>query len=98
MISATSLAALAGLAGLANAHMFMISPTRYSTPAATNGPLLADGSNYPCQNAGGGYEGVTNTYALGSSQSLAFEGTAVHGGGSCQISLSTDMSPTASSK
>lgn len=97
MISAIGFAVV-GLAGLANAHMFMAEPTRFSSPAATNGPLLADGSNFPCQNAGGGYEGVVNTYELGSSQQLRLQGVAVHGGGSCQISLTTDAAPTKSSK
>jgi len=98
MIPAKISAALAGLFSLAHGHMFLANPTRFSTPAATNGPLLADGSNYPCQYSGsGGYAGTANTYALGSTQELSFEGVAVHGGGSCQVSLTTDLEPTASS-
>ncbi|KAI0129971.1 hypothetical protein BJ170DRAFT_294588 [Xylariales sp. AK1849] len=88
----------AGLVALANGHMFLATPARLTTPAATNGPLVNTGANFPCQIASGGTADGPNTdMAVGSSQPLAFQGTTVHGGGSCQISVTYDNPPTASS-
>jgi hypothetical protein len=85
---------------VANAHMIMKSPAPYGTPS--NGPLEPNGSNYPCK--GPPYTATTmNNWAVGSTQKLEFVvgggvGTAVHGGGSCQISVTTDREPTKASK
>lgn len=42
--------------------------------------------------------GPSNDWAVGSTQQLAFSGSAVHGGGSCQIAVTTDKTPTKDSK
>lgn len=76
--------------------MMMASPIRFAQPVATQGPLNPDGSNWPCQQvAGGAYVpgSQINTYPIGSKQTLAFIGQAVHGGGSMQASISYDTSP-----
>lgn len=92
----TQNALLAALAATtANAHMFLATPVRFSTPAATNGPILA--ANFPCQSTGGSYAGETTSMALGSDQPLTFEGQSVHGGGSCQVSITYDTAPDQSS-
>ncbi|EFR01396.1 hypothetical protein MGYG_04403 [Nannizzia gypsea CBS 118893] len=54
-------------------------------------PLNADGSNFPCK----GYHSnttfrATANYTTGQTYSLELAGTATHGGGFCQVSLSLD--------
>jgi hypothetical protein len=83
-------------ANFAGAHMMLVSPVRFSQPVATQGPLNPDGSNWPCQQvAGGSYTpgAQMNIYPLGSKQIIALEGTAVHGGGSMQASITYDTDP-----
>ncbi|KAF2766141.1 hypothetical protein EJ03DRAFT_278771, partial [Teratosphaeria nubilosa] len=58
-------------------------------------PLLADGSNYPCK----GYQNdqdasPTVAYTAGSTYNMTLSGSATHGGGSCQLSLSYDNGAT----
>jgi hypothetical protein len=85
---------IAGLASVASAHILMVNPVPYTPIGVTNGPLAANGADFPCK-TGGSYTGVApNVYAAGSTQQLKFKGTAVHGGGSCQVSVTTDKEPT----
>ncbi|EEY18006.1 conserved hypothetical protein [Verticillium alfalfae VaMs.102] len=87
-----------GLVGLASAHMKMSSPVPYGAASLDNSPLEADGSNFPCKNSAYSADGASNVYALGSSGNpLAFVGSAVHGGGSCQISITYDAQPNKNS-
>jgi hypothetical protein len=58
-------------------------------------PLLKDGSNFPCK----GYQNdrpfvPVATYSAGSTYNMTIAGSAVHGGGSCQLSLSYDNGAT----
>lgn len=58
-------------------------------------PLNADGSNFPCK----GYQNdrpmqTTISYTAGSTYNMTLAGSATHGGGSCQLSLSYDNGAT----
>lgn len=79
-----------------NAHLFLSSPSPIPG-SAPKSPLLADGSNFPCHGVSLPSTGGENM-AAGSSQLLAFDlggglNTAVHGGGSCQISITYETDP-----
>ncbi|KEY63903.1 hypothetical protein S7711_10209 [Stachybotrys chartarum IBT 7711] len=95
------------LASGVTAHMQMMDPAPLrskSNPHTTDAdysmtsPLLADGSNFPCK----GYQSLLGTpqgasvatWQPGEKKSFTLAGTAVHGGGSCQASLSYDKGKT----
>jgi hypothetical protein len=99
MFSKTTIAILGGLASACSAHMLMATPVPYGKSTLDNSPLAVDGSDYPCKQRSGVYdaEGANTAMTLGSSQPLSFIGSATHGGGSCQVSISYDENPTANS-
>ncbi|KAJ5104615.1 CAZyme family AA11 [Penicillium alfredii] len=99
MFTKSMLAAVLG-ASLVNAHMKMSHPVPYSADSLNNSPLAADGSDFPCKLRSNAFQAPTqeNKMAIGESQKLTFEGSATHGGGSCQVSLTTDKEPTKKSE
>ena len=93
------LAAITTLLSTATAHMKMTTPMPYGSQSLDNSPLAADGSDFPCKLRSGVYDldGASNSFVIGQTNTLSFEGSAVHGGGSCQVALTTDLQPTAQS-
>jgi hypothetical protein len=86
---------------LTHAHMQLMNPSPLRDPHANRAnepkdydilkPLNADGSNFACK----GYHENTPwttvaTYEAGGTYPMQLEGSATHGGGSCQLSMSFD--------
>lgn len=98
-LRSTVMAALMGIS-MVNAHMIMSSPTPYSKDTLNNSPLAPDGSDFPCKLRDNAFEAPASetVIGIGESHPLSFVGSATHGGGSCQISLTTDLKPSKSSQ
>ncbi|KAJ5976455.1 hypothetical protein N7481_010162 [Penicillium waksmanii] len=78
----------------------MTSPEPYGKDTLNNSPLAADGSDFPCKLRQGSFQAPSheNVYHIGDNQTVRLIGSATHGGGSCQISLTTDLEPSKNSK
>ncbi|KAI0571942.1 Lytic polysaccharide monooxygenase [Pyrenophora tritici-repentis] len=81
------------------AHVMLESPVPHGRPTLNNSPLDGTGVDFPCKLRAGVYD-VTqmNYWTAGEAQTIRFIGSAVHGGGSCQFSVSEDLQPTKSSR
>ncbi|KAL7271934.1 hypothetical protein RUND412_005278 [Rhizina undulata] len=103
------IAAAAFLPTISAGHegLVMVEPKQWSIPQLITGstvetgdsphhPLKADGSNYPCH--GVAPEASVATYEPGSMQTLQLQGYNVRSGGSGQMSITYDTTPTADSK
>jgi hypothetical protein len=79
--------------------MILDSPVPYGRPTLNNSPLDGAGSDFPCKLRAGVYDLTQmNNWTAGEPQTIRFLGSAVHGGGSCQFSVSEDLQPTKSSQ
>lgn len=104
VLATCSILSIAPQAALAHMEMSWPYAIRSSYNPANNytdidysmtSPLLADGSNFPCK----GYQNdrpldPVITYSAGSTYNMTLAGSATHGGGSCQLSLSYDNGAT----
>lgn len=82
----------------ANTHMIMNLPIPYgftTAPMVQVNPLDGVAYKYPCQGLYNSNGAVTNVEAGGAPTLVQFTGTAAHGGGSCQFSISYDDPETA---
>ncbi|KAH5208263.1 hypothetical protein HBH68_082720 [Parastagonospora nodorum] len=90
----TILGAMLAIAPLAaHAHIIMASPVPFGPTGSfpKQDPLKA--ADFPCQNAPS--TGATvNKWVAGTDTSINLLGSAVHSGGSCQVSVTKDKSPT----
>lgn len=81
------------------AHMIMNTPTPYGLSTLQTSPLNGEGYNFPCQSGSRANafdaDGASNPMTVGQDNDVKFTGTAVHGGGSCQLSVTYDYPPPA---
>ena len=76
-------------------HIKMAQPVPFSVDKVDTGPIKA--ADFPCKQTLGYEISQMNEMAAGSSQTITFDGTAVHAGGSCQLAITLDTEPTADS-
>jgi hypothetical protein len=103
----TKLLLLAQLPFLVECHLKLNNPVPYSKSTLQLDPLRnvapgSDQSDFPCQSKriGGADPWVVdqeNELVAGQPQTMTFDGSASHGGGSCQLSVTLDRQPTADS-
>jgi hypothetical protein len=100
MLAPTTLATVAlTLFASVNAHMKLNTPVPYGKDTLNNSPLADTGDDFPCKQRTGVYDiSEMNNIEVGVPQELSFIGSAVHGGGSCQVSVTLDKEPTKNSQ
>jgi hypothetical protein len=88
---------LMAFAATATAHMTIEHPVPFGKATLNSSPLGP--GDFPCKQRSGVYD-ITemNQWNAGETQVVDFKGSAVHGGGSCQFSLTTDSEPTEQSQ
>ncbi|KAI5196235.1 hypothetical protein E4T39_07861 [Aureobasidium subglaciale] len=105
--STPKLLLLAQLSLLVESHLKLNNPVPYSKKTLQLGPLKnalpgSEQSDFPCQSKriGGADPWIVdqeNELVAGEPQTMTFDGSASHGGGSCQLSVTLDRQPTAES-
>jgi len=95
-LTASFAALLLTVAPLASAHLILQGSFAPRFPADPQGPLKATGDDYPCSSAS--YSGAAKSIAKGQQQQIQLLGSVVHGGGSCQVSITYDKAPGKNSR
>lgn len=87
-----------GLIASASAHIVMVKPVPFGAATLNNSPLGP--ADFPCKQRQGVYsmDSGMNQWDAGTTIDVAFKGSAVHSGGSCQFSITTDPEPTKDSQ
>ena len=75
-------------------------PLALSLASLLASPLATDGSDFPCKISPGEFHVPTEEtiYWTGHNNTIKLLGSRTHGGGSCQVSLTSDREPTKSSE
>src|SRR3712207_5045506 len=95
--SYATIVAAAAFLPLIKAHLLMDVPGAYRAPDNMP-PLKEDGSDFPCAVPDfSNVSGTGPTLNPGSDGQILLFGSAVHSGGSCQISITYDSPPTKTS-
>ncbi|KAA8614593.1 Lytic polysaccharide monooxygenase [Pyrenophora tritici-repentis] len=87
--------AAAALFATVNAHVKMTKPVPFSVDTLDTSPISK--GQFPCKSQLGFKVSQTNTMKVGEKNTLVLDGSAVHGGGSCQLSVTMDEVPTENS-
>ncbi|ORY58566.1 uncharacterized protein BCR38DRAFT_327089, partial [Pseudomassariella vexata] len=90
------------LFSIASSHVILESPRPFKFAAyGPANPITEDGADFPCKIPPGvtklEIDGSPTEMAIGETQTASFTGKAVHGGGSCQFSVTEGFEPTKSS-
>jgi hypothetical protein len=84
------------LCGMASAHIKMAFPVPFDVANLDTSPLQPSGADFPCKKSSYKITAM-NKITVNEAVLLDFKGTAIHNGGTCQLSISLDKEPTADS-
>ena len=97
MFSQNVIVAFTAFLAVTNAHVKMASPVPFNKDTLDTSPISK--AQFPCKRMSGQPLTISqmNNMAVGTKQKLELSGSAVHGGGSCQLSVTLDTEPTVNS-